>query len=25
VPDIERGRDLVMRGLALWAEQDGTR
>lgn len=23
VPDLERGRDLVLRGLALWAEQDG--
>ncbi|MGB0132209.1 type III pantothenate kinase [Dokdonella sp.] len=25
MPEIERGRDLVMRGLALWAEQDGVR
>lgn len=23
IPDIERGRDLVLRGLALWAEQGG--
>lgn len=24
IPDIERGRDLVLRGLALWSEREGT-